>query len=188
MTPLEEGLISLACFFNQRKIPYMIIGGVANIFWGVPRTTLDIDVTIQIKEKDYGSLIHDLKEENYFIRTKQPLEFIRKKKVLPVDTPGKMRVDLIFAALAYEMRAIRRARLEKVGGEKVRICSPEDLILHKIISERPQDQEDVRGIIRRLGEKKLDRTYLDPLIKGLASELVKPSMWSSYLEYLEQGR
>lgn len=188
MTLLEEGIVTLTRFLKKKKIPYMIIGGVANIFWGIPRTTLDIDVTIQIKEENYAGLIRDLNKDKYFIRTKHPLEFIRKNRVLPVETPSGMRVDLIFAGLPYEIRAIRRAKLERVGNEKVCICSPEDLIIHKVISERVQDQEDVRGIIKRLGGKKLDRGYLDPLIRDLAAGLAKPNILSFYLGCFDEHR
>lgn len=48
----------------------------------------------------------------------------------------------------------------------VRICSPEDLIIHKIISERPRDREEVKGIIQAMG-KELDRQFLDRMIRSL---------------------
>ena len=57
MTSLEKTLTRIAGFLNRRKIPYMVIGGVANLFWGVPRTTLDVDVTAQLQEADYSRLL-----------------------------------------------------------------------------------------------------------------------------------
>jgi hypothetical protein len=46
MTVLEHDLTNLAEFLKDQKIPYMVIGGFANIIWGEPRATIDIDVTI----------------------------------------------------------------------------------------------------------------------------------------------
>jgi hypothetical protein len=67
-----------------------------------------------------------------------------------------------------------------MAGFSVRVCSPEDLIVHKALSERPKDLEDVRGIIRAQGPA-LDRAYLDPLIRGLAEDLSRPAIWEFYL-------
>ncbi len=44
-----------------------------------------------------------------------------------------------------EETAIRRARLMSVAGERVRVCTPEDLIVLKIVSDRARDLEDVAG-------------------------------------------
>jgi hypothetical protein len=41
----------------------------------------------------------------------------------------------------------------------VRICSAEDLIIHKAVAGRPQDLTDIEGIIIRQG-KKLDIDYI----------------------------
>ena len=48
MTVLEHALTNLAEFLKDQKIPYMVIGGFANIIWGEPRATIDIDVTIWV--------------------------------------------------------------------------------------------------------------------------------------------
>lgn len=53
--------------------------------------------------------------------------------------------------------------------------------LHKIVSDRPQDHEDIRGIIERLGVR-LNRKYLDPYVKDLAGALVRPGMLRFYLD------
>jgi hypothetical protein len=48
MSALEQTLVSAARLLKANGVPYMVIGGVANLFWGVPRATLDVDITIQI--------------------------------------------------------------------------------------------------------------------------------------------
>lgn len=40
-----------------------------------------------------------------------------------------------------------------------RLCTPEDLIIYKMLSTRPRDLEDVKGIVRRQGAA-LDLPYL----------------------------
>lgn len=36
----EKSIVEISRFFHDHKIPYMIIGGIANLFWGEPRTNL----------------------------------------------------------------------------------------------------------------------------------------------------
>jgi len=178
MNSLEESLLRIARILKANKIPYMVIGGVANLFWGVPRATLDIDITIQVPEDSQTVLITKMKR-NYKLRISNPISFVQRTNVLPLEDKSGVRVDLIFAKLPYEIKAIRRSKRMRIHGESVQICSPEDLVVHKIISDRPKDREDVRGIISSVG-KKLNRRYLDPIIKELAKELVRPEILKYY--------
>ncbi|MBI4640426.1 MAG: hypothetical protein HY731_07010 [Candidatus Tectomicrobia bacterium] len=174
MTPIEQALITIASFLDTAQIPYMTIGGIANLVWGIPRATLDVDITIWVEESRIARLLVSLRQK-FLLLPDDPLAFIQETRVLPIETQEGIRTDLIFGQLPYEEQAIRRAIVQEFHGTPVRICSPEDLIIHKIISERHQDREDVRGIIQRLGAQ-LDRGYLDPLIHGLSSDLNRPEI------------
>lgn len=180
MHSLEDALVKVSKFFNSQNIPYMVIGGVANLFWGTARSTLDIDITVQIDAKDHENFIRKV-QTDFSIRVTNPRSFIDQTRVLPIQDLNGIRIDLIFASLPYEMSAIKRARSERVQGEFVRVCTPEDLIIHKIISERPRDREDIQGVIQKIGSG-LDRNYLDPIIEELANAFAKPSMLDFYLK------
>src|SRR3989338_11588909 len=138
MNSLEASLLRIARILKANKIPYMVIGGVANLFWGVPRTTLDIDITIQVPEDSQTSLIAKMRR-SYKLRASNPIAFVRKTNVLPLEDRSGVRIDLIFAKLPYELEAICRSKRVRVNGNSVQICSPEDLVVHKIISDRPRD-------------------------------------------------
>lgn len=177
MSPFEKGLRALVGFLERRELPYMVIGGVANLVWGRARSTLDIDLTIWTGEgreaamaREFASVFRALPPE--------PVSFVAETKVLPLEAEG-IQVDVVFGQLPYERRAIARARPVELAGIAVRVCSPEDLILHKVISERPRDLEDVRGIVAVSGAK-LDRGYLDPLVRDFARELAMPAIWTFY--------
>lgn len=177
LTGLEASLRELVSFLDGRGIPYMVIGGIANLVWGVPRTTLDIDVTLWAPQREEG-LVHELLGRFEPIPS-DPLKFLEETRVLPVKVLG-FKADLIFGSLPYEERAVRRAKTVELAGCPVRVCTPEDLVVHKIISDRPRDREDARGIVRTTG-KRLDRAYLDPIVRGLALDLAKPAIWETYL-------
>lgn len=178
MTRFEEALLSIAGSLEEAAIPYMVIGGVANLFWGVPRTTLDVDVTVWVEEAEIPGFIQRLAGA-FRLLPDDPIEFVGETRVLPMETKQGFRVDVIFGALPFEQAAIRRARVMSVAGQEVRICTPEDLIISKIVSDRARDREDVAGIIQRQGAH-LDRRYLDPLIEGLAADMGRPDLLDFY--------
>lgn len=185
MTRFEEALLTIARVLETSAVPYMVIGGVANLFWGVPRTTLDLDITIWVEDADIPRFIQRLRGVLRLLPD-DPVAFVQETRILPMETKEGFRVDLIFGVLPFEETAIRRARLMSVVGERVRVCTPEDLIILKIVSDRPRDREDVAGIIRTQGAG-LDRRYLDPLIEGLAADLGRPDLLDFYRGCVGEG-
>ena len=174
MTALERAVGSIAKFLEDHRIPYMVIGGIANLVWGEPRSTLDVDATVLVEEAEWPGLLKDLRVV-FRVIPKNPLAFLGDTHVLPIETDDGVRVDLLWARLPYEYKAIARATTEEVSGQRVRVCRPEDLILHKIISERPKDREDVRAVVHRQGSR-LDRRYLTQTLRTLAKALDQPEL------------
>ena len=82
-----------------------------------------------------------------------------------------MRADVIFALLPFEMNALQRARSVRLAGRDVRVVTPEDLIVMKIISEIA----DAEGLTRRRIHE-LDLDYLDPLVREMAASLERPEL------------
>jgi len=185
MNGLEAAVLEIAEYLDTHRVPYMVIGGFANLHWGRPRLTEDIDVTVQVPEESWPDFIAHL-GERFRARPGNPLEFARQTRVLPLMTTSGVRVDLIFAGLAYEDAAIHRAIELPLGAKKVRLCTAEDLILHKLTSDRQRDLDDVEGVIVRQGDK-LDRRYLDPLVQELATALEKPEIESFYRTCLKKA-
>jgi len=180
MTALERSLKQVTAFFEQERIPYMFIGGIANLIWGQPRLTRDLDVTILCRESEIPALVERLKS-SFQLLVRDPLGFIKQTNVLPLTTRDGVRVDVVFARLPYEEHALARATIVKLGKQQFRVCTAEDLVVHKIISERPRDLEDVRHIIVRQRDN-LDRDYLDPLVRELSRLLARPEIWAYYLQ------
>ncbi len=174
MNALEQAVGTLARVLGERRIPYMLIGGIANLVWGEPRATLDVDATVLVEEAAWPALLQHLRR-TFHILPKKPLEFLRETHVLPVETGEGVRIDLIWATMPYEHTAIARATLEPVAGQQVRVCRPEDLIIHKIISNRPKDRDDVQAVIRRQGPR-LDRRYLTKMVGELSNALDQPEL------------
>lgn len=178
MSGLESAVAEVAEFLDGQRVPYMVIGGFANLYWGRPRLTQDVDVTVQVPDSAWPDFVAQVGQRFQLLRD-DALDFARKTRVVPITTPAGIRIDLVLAGLPYEESAIRRAVTVNVEGRSVRLCTAEDLIVHKLASERPRDLEDVEGIIQRQAGA-LDRTYLDPLVSQLAAGLERPEIERHY--------
>ena len=58
MLELEEIFKKL----NENNIKYLVVGGLASILYGVPRTTADIDITVMPTKNNLKKIITSLKE------------------------------------------------------------------------------------------------------------------------------
>ena len=186
MNALEQAVGSLARFLEEQHVPYMVIGGIANLVWGEPRSTLDVDASVLVEEATWPEFMKALRR-SFHVIPKNPLGFLRDTHVLPVETAEGVRIDLLWARLPYEHKAIARATMEEVAGCRVRVCRPEDLIIHKIVSDRSKDREDVRAIVRHQGSR-LDRRYLNQAIRDLSRALDQPELLIFLNECFRQPR
>jgi len=158
MNPQIKAALAVHEFFSQRlKLNYAFTGGIALQFWGEPRFTHDLDVTVQDK-LDLSELVR-LTTETFASRVPDPDKFAADTRMLLLRV-GNVDVDVAVALRGYEDSLFARVRsIEIERGERLHICSAEDLIIHKALAGRPQDLADVQGIIQRQG-KKLDVRYI----------------------------
>jgi hypothetical protein len=141
-------------------IPYMVIGGQAVLLYGEPRLTKDIDITLGVnvdRLKDILSITKDLKLK---ILIDNVESFVQETMVLPVeDKKSKIRIDFIFSYSPYEKQALNRVKAVDFEGHKVMFVSLEDLVIHKIISGRARDMEDIHSIL--IKNKNIDFNYIE---------------------------
>lgn len=163
---LSLALKKITRFLYGLKIPYMVIGGIANSIFGEPRFTYDIDIKLKLlSQNDLSLLINSIKKE-FEIRTENPEEFIQKFTILPISSEG-VNIDLIFAYLPYEEKAIENAIEKEFDNIKIKVCKPEDLIIQKSVSRREKDWIDIIGVVNRNREN-LDWGYLFKTLKELS--------------------
>ena len=143
MTPLDHAVRDITRALDSLRIAYAIIGGIANAVWGEPRATIDVDVTVAVDDDDLPATVPAI-AQNFRVPVSDPLAFVQQTRVLPLDTDDGVRIDVIFALLPFELDAIRRAKEVTIADRTVHVVTPEDLILMKIISERPRDVADAK--------------------------------------------
>ncbi|VVB97767.1 Uncharacterised protein [uncultured archaeon] len=181
MNKFEDALKDVQEFLKKQGVPYMVIGGIGNLVWGEPRLTVDIDITVYISEMRERDFIKEA-ESRFRILVENPDEFVKKTKVLPIEITEGIKGDIIFAGLDYEKKAIERAvEVEISKNNRVRVCTAEDLIIHKALSEREKDWQDIEGILLRRGNL-LDKKYIINWLSQFASALDKPGIQKRFEE------
>ncbi len=177
---LKELLKNMARELERRKIDYMIIGGQAVLIYGEPRLTKDIDITLGVNIDFLPTVLEVVKELKLKVLVENVEDFVRKTMVLPtLDEKTGLRIDFIFSYSEYKKEALKRVNKVKIDDVHVNYVSVEDLIIHKLISGRPRDIEDIKGILLR--NRNIDEFYLFKWLKSF-SKILEQDLVKRFLE------
>ena len=146
----------------------MVIGGLALSIWGRVRVTQDVDLAVAADPADEQALSPHLYPAHFLPAAFRNLpeqrllacRYLKSSKGLPVQ------VDLFFARGPYQLQAIGRAVRVRLGRQWVQVVAPEDLILYKLLADRPLDRLDARSVVEEQG-RRLDRKYLNRQARSL---------------------
>ncbi len=150
---------------NRSSIDYMLVGSMASNFWGIPRSTNDIDFVLQYDSKDVNAIVK-LFDDDFFIQEisvrsalKPPYQFNA------LDNRSALKIDFFrLAGDAYEIKRFTRRQAVTILGQPAFLATPEDVILHKLrwytISPSDRQLSDSVGILAVSGDL-VDNDYLD---------------------------
>lgn len=156
-----------------------VVGGIAVGIWGEPRVTRDVDVKVLLTRDDAARLLEVLGSD-YQSLIENPLRSLSNTGVLFVQDERGTRLDLLLGETAFDAEAIRRAQfVELAPGLKARVCSPEDLIIYKLVSTRQRDYEDAVSVIRRQGDA-LDDAYVVGWLRQFEQALSDSTLVAEY--------
>lgn len=165
MKDLLQSVFVLQRHLNGAGIPSIVIGGVAVAVWGDPRVTRDVDLKVLLTRDEADRLL-GLLGSDYRSLLPDPRAAIERQALVFVQDSLGTRLDLLLADTPYDVTAVQRGReVELQPGLPIRLCSPEDLVIYKLISIRPRDREDARSVIRRQGANLDDRYILRWLLQ-----------------------
>jgi hypothetical protein len=162
-----ELLAALAKVLRRRKIRWYVFGAQAAVAYGSARMTMDVDVTVALDGDDVRPLVEALIGAGFASRTNDLEAFFARSRVVPlVHQRTGMPLDLVVARDSLEMVFLGRARPVDVGGLKVPMISPEDLVIAKLFAARPRDLEDVRAVLGAQGSS-MDLRYVRTILGQL---------------------
>lgn len=145
---------------RRHKISYMIVGGLAANYHGMPRPTFDIDLVLKLDGKGLLSIIQMMKRLGFNLRPEDAEQTLRMGNRIMINSfAHPYRVDLWLIRTAYDQVAFDRRRKARLLGETVWFSSPEDTVLSKLGADRARDIEDASSIIA-VQKGRLDWDYL----------------------------
>ncbi|MFP3940866.1 MAG: nucleotidyl transferase AbiEii/AbiGii toxin family protein [Thermoanaerobaculia bacterium] len=185
--PLRDVLSALAAVLDRTGTRWYVFGAQAVVVYGRPRLTADIDVTVDVRLESWQELEVPLLEAGFSPRVEDLQAFVERTRVLPLaHDPSGIPVDLVLAGpVGLEQEFLDRVRRVDMGGLRVPLISPVDLVVTKILAGRPKDLEDVRGILREQAGG-LDLDSVRELLARLEKALDRRDLLTE-LERLHRG-
>lgn len=167
-------------------VAHAVVGGIASSIWGRPRSTQDVDFVVLPRDGNFDDFIA-MAGERFRPGSRDFEGFCRVNRFAPVFTNSGVRIDFLFADHPFQIEAIRRRRMVSIDGMNLPLCSPEELLVFKAISDRGIDKEDVEKIlVRRLPELDLERT--ESQIRDLAALFETPQILDDWLAAVRKAK
>lgn len=158
-------------------LPYMVTGSMAVSLYGLPRMTRDIDIVLEVKERDWEKVFR-LFDKDFYVDPEAVREAIARRGMFNmIHNASVIKVDFIVKKdEAYRREEFRRRRSAIMDGVAITVVAPEDLVLSKLIWTKNSRSElhlrDVRSILKGSGQ--LDYAYMERWSKRLGvSELYR---------------
>ncbi len=150
-----EQILDIVCeFLNKNSIDYVIVGGFAVLFYGNPRTTMDIDYVIQLEDENIPLLIKFLKENDFHADEYDMHAALKEKSHCTVEDKETMfRLDIKGVYTEMDERALRNKRMIEFNDIPIWIASPEDTIVNKLVFAREQDIKDALKDLKKKYER-----------------------------------
>jgi hypothetical protein len=148
LDPFLEPLAALQNLIDKLNGRGLIMGGIAASLLGKPRLTADLDAMVLASIQDIPNLLLLAQEVGLTARIEDADEFARNSRVLLLEhQESGIPVDISLGVLPLEIEAVERSQIYEVGTLRLRLPSPEDLIIFKAVAHRPKDLLDIQAIV-----------------------------------------
>ncbi len=164
MNDLVGTLHAFGRLFDRLGIPYAIMGGWAVRVYALPRPTYDVDFTILLDRSRLPQLYAAAEEAGFTVPEQYRGGWIDAVAEMPLVkfrlylAGHGIDVDIFLAESDYQRELMRRRVQHSVAGASAWFISAEDLILLKLIANRPRDRADIDDLL--LARSELDEPYL----------------------------
>ena len=148
-------LSALSLLLDRQGAQWAVLGGhAANLYRREVRGTKDVDVLVSMSVESLAALVPDLEAAGWEVRYRVENDWLIRAR-----HPQFGDVDMMAVQEEYQRTALSRTAgrwVEGVG--EVRFLTVEDVLIHKTIAYRSQDEADVVSILNTSPE--LDARYL----------------------------
>ena len=145
---LSKDLREFVALLNSRKIKFLLVGGYAVAYHGLPRFTEDIDFLIETSAENAALVAAAVKDFGF--TDFKPEDFRKPEMVIQLGRAPN-RIDLLTSVTAVSFDEAWKTKIEtNLDGLPVWVISKELLVRNKLATGRRQDLADVE----RIGGKK----------------------------------
>ncbi len=180
---MKEFAAALLHMLHENQIAYAIGGSVASSYYGEPRLTQDIDLSISLDEGAVETLVAACEALGWHITRESAQEAVRSGGTFSTND-GFWKADFFVVrndAFAVEAFGRRQQGLYALADQQAWFLSPEDIILHKLrwMQGAPLDKH-MRDIIAILHVwyDKLDLAYMARWVEQFGAG----GLWSGILD------
>ncbi|MDQ6632383.1 MAG: hypothetical protein M3Y82_11630 [Verrucomicrobiota bacterium] len=149
---------------NAAEVAYMVTGSMASNYWGIPRTTHDLDFVIQLPPSAIPALVTAFSGEFFIQEESIRAAYRPPHQFNAIDTRSELKVDFwLLKNIPFEREMFSRRRKITVFGETAWMATAEDVILHKLywnqITPSERQLKDSAGVFA-IQREMLDLNYL----------------------------
>ena len=160
-----EAIERVARVLVDARVPYAFIGGVALGAWAVPRQTFDLDLAIASSTAGLPTLLLAFERAGFVVEASFRKGFadrIAGMEKVHVHLPygrALLAVDLFLATTPFLQSVLERRKTIDLGAGPLQVCSAADLVLLKLVADRPKDRLDIENVLAVQGVP--EREYLE---------------------------
>jgi len=173
----QELLVDCLRRLNGAEITYYLTGSMASNYWGIPRTTHDLDFVIQLPPSAIGKIVALFAPDFFIDESSVRAAHQPPHQFNAIDTRSALKVDFwLPKPEPFDREMLQRRVGVTLFGEPAWITTAEDSVLHKLVWNKitPSDRQlgDAAGVVVVQSEK-LDKPYLEKWAEtlGVSAEL-----------------
>lgn len=176
LEPLLEPVAAVQRLIDAFDQQGIIIGGIAASLLGQPRLTADADAMLLLPLDDLPKLLDIAQTVGLTPRIPDPIPFAHQSRVVLLKHEASgIHVDISLGLLPFEVEAVARSTEYQAGNLRLRLPTPEDLIILKAIAHRPKDMLDIAAIIA--AHPHIDGRRVAFWVQQFADLLEMPELW-----------
>ncbi|MFM8469530.1 MAG: hypothetical protein ACKODH_06110 [Limisphaerales bacterium] len=157
---LQDCLVRL----NQAGVAYLVTGSMASNYWGIPRTTHDLDFVIQLPPSAIPQFVAAFRGDYFVDEEAVRAAFRPPHQFNAIHEHSAFKVDFWLPVNSpFEREMFKRRLARPLFGVPAWIATAEDVLLHKLYWDKltPSERQlgDAAGIFR-IQRDALDEAYL----------------------------
>jgi len=142
----KELLIDCLQRLNRSRIPYMLTGSIASNYWGIPRTTHDLDFVLVMEPTDVETLVDAFRDGFFLQPDSVRMAFQPPYQFNAIDESSALKVDFwLLRDDVFEKSAFARRLEVTLWDVSASIVTAEDVVLHKLYWNRLTPSERQLG-------------------------------------------